>query len=237
MRPSDVKPNPISSSRTYAIGDVHGCYDTLRGFFDRFGITDEVRVIFCGDLADRGPKIRETLDFVLGRKNSVILIGNHDYAFIDSVKKDGRDRNFYMLSEGLRETLQQLGDESRKYARRLSKLGIYSYEDPAGMYVFCHADYNWRDGEPFSPDDHLWNRLDAQSHREYDGPIIVHGHTPCERARVFERKGSPPKTFAINLDGGCVYGDELPWACLRGLRLEDGEILEHECVDELITGL
>jgi len=48
----------------YAIGDIHGCFETLRAFFTTNEIDNTDRVIYCGDLADRGPCIRETLDFI-----------------------------------------------------------------------------------------------------------------------------------------------------------------------------
>ena len=177
----------------YAIGDVHGSFETLHAFFTTYEIGDTDRVVYCGDLVDRKPRISETLDFILSREHDIVLLGNHDFSFVDWFKLDGRERN----------------------------IGIYR-----------QGHYNWRYDETFSTTDHLWNRINDQTHRDYDGPIIVHGHTPCLWEDAIETKGLLDTPFAINLDSGCVYARSRPWASLRRLRLSDGAILEQRCLDQ-----
>lgn len=69
---------------TYIIGDVHGCYDELMRLlrhihFDR----RQDRLIFVGDLINRGPKSLEVLRWVrsLGSTAQLVL-GNHDISFL-----------------------------------------------------------------------------------------------------------------------------------------------------------
>ena len=46
-------------SRTIVIGDLHGCYDEALELLDKVGATSSDRIIFTGDLVDRGPKRRD----------------------------------------------------------------------------------------------------------------------------------------------------------------------------------
>lgn len=57
------------------IGDVHGCLDELRNLLDCVGTYD--RLVFLGDLLDRGPNPIGVLRFVRGLRAECVL-GNHE---------------------------------------------------------------------------------------------------------------------------------------------------------------
>ena len=65
-------------SKTYVIGDIHGCYDEFIELTKQIGITDDDLIISLGDIVDRGPKSVELFEYFRKRKNSIVLMGNHE---------------------------------------------------------------------------------------------------------------------------------------------------------------
>ena len=73
----------------YAIGDIHGQHDMLLDALTRIESDGgaNARVVFLGDLVDRGPNSRAVIDTLIsGREQGrdwVVLLGNHDRLFLD----------------------------------------------------------------------------------------------------------------------------------------------------------
>ena len=88
---SDTAPDKLPPVLGYdLIGDVHGCAVTLGRLLERMGYHkvggvyqhDKRRVIFVGDIVDRGPRVREALHLVydmVERGNAQMVIGNHEF--------------------------------------------------------------------------------------------------------------------------------------------------------------
>ena len=106
----------IKKRETFVIGDVHGCYEQLvKCIFDASPSTGD-RLIFLGDLVDRGNKSFEVVDYIIKLKERyevIYLNSNHDDAFINGLLGEG-----YMLyNQGCMETLKSYIDRcgSDKY--------------------------------------------------------------------------------------------------------------------------
>lgn len=87
---------------TYVIGDVQGCFDTLRALLTEIRFDPSVdRILFTGDLVNRGPKNVETLQFIKGLGNAAdTVLGNHELHLIG--------RHFGFSKEKKNDTLEDI---------------------------------------------------------------------------------------------------------------------------------
>ena len=65
---------------TYVIGDIQGCCDQLEQLLQKIAVVaPQARILFAGDLVNRGPSSLETLRLVIGMGSRAdTVLGNHD---------------------------------------------------------------------------------------------------------------------------------------------------------------
>jgi protein phosphatase len=135
------------------VGDVHGCLNELLELFTQLGYgidrrdgTAEVsppegrKLVFVGDLVDRGPATPEVLELVMGMVRSgqaLCVPGNHDVKLVKALK--GRD---VQLTHGLAESMHQLREQSEEFRAQATKflhslVNHYVFDD--GKLVVAHA--------------------------------------------------------------------------------------------------
>ena len=74
--------HPTAYHRTFIIGDVHGCLHELQDLLARIGyVHGSDRLIFVGDLLDRGPNPMGVFRLVFGLGAEVVL-GNHEEKYL-----------------------------------------------------------------------------------------------------------------------------------------------------------
>ncbi|AJC49386.1 symmetrical bis(5'-nucleosyl)-tetraphosphatase [Allofrancisella guangzhouensis] len=69
---------------TYIIGDVQGCYDELQLLLEKIKFYKNTdKLIFAGDIINKGPKSLETINFIMSlREKAQLVLGNHEILFL-----------------------------------------------------------------------------------------------------------------------------------------------------------
>jgi protein phosphatase len=212
------------------IGDIHGCFDELTVLLQHLGYNitkhngtfkttppEGRKLIFLGDLVDRGPKITAVLQLVMATVNegtALCVPGNHDIKLVRKLR--GRD---VQITHGLADTLEQLEGESSHFRDEVaafldSLTSHYVLDD--GKLVVAHAGMKEemqgrgsgkvRDfalyGETTGELDDLGLPIRSNWAAEYRGKaMVVYGHTPVPEPEWLNR--------TINIDTGCVFGGRL----------------------------
>jgi serine/threonine protein phosphatase 1 len=124
----------MSKTRTIAIGDPHGCIDELRELISMLGLSPTDRLIFAGDLVDKGPDspavvayCRELTDR-RPRGSTELVAGNHE-------DKHSRFRRHLRLfkEQGKPIPMKKI-EELHTITAKLSAADV-AYLDTAKLYV------------------------------------------------------------------------------------------------------
>ncbi|HEX6819251.1 MAG TPA: polynucleotide kinase-phosphatase [Ktedonobacterales bacterium] len=213
------------------IGDLHGCYDELCDLLGRLGYQDDDahgmrhpegrRVIFLGDLVDRGPKVIETARLAMrmvAAEQALCVPGNHD----EKLKRYLEGRHV-QVRHGLETTAAQLDalppDERAAFSRDFRQFAdglISHYVLDGGRLVVAHAgmkaEYQGRAssrvrefalyGETTGEMDEFGLPVRADWAADYRGAAsVIYGHTPVYEPRWLNN--------TLNIDTGCVFGGRL----------------------------
>lgn len=192
---------------TYIIGDVHGCYATLKKLLEEHcRIQPQDELIFVGDLIDRGPGSKAVIDYVWHLQNHIakltVLRGNHEQMLLDAYA-DTNKEDFWLQNGGL-QTLQSFGVKQTvhlppEYIKFLAQLPFYL---ETSEYWVVHAGFNTAAQNWLSDTNAMmWERNWEYRADVLKNKPVFHGHTPVKLHDVLNAKGS----WVVNLDAGCVY--------------------------------
>ncbi len=242
---AEVTRTPLWNNRKHEhgpfdiVGDVHGCYDELVALLVSLGYGVEQsagrpegdclvtppagedgttrRLVFLGDLVDRGPKSPAVLRLVMrlvGEGKALCVPGNHDVKLLR--KLDGKN---VRLTHGLAETVEQLAGEPPEFVSAVRGFidGLVShYVLDDGRLVVAHAGLKEamqgrgsgavREfclyGETTGETDEFGLPVRCNWAAEYRGrAMVVYGHTPVPEADWLNG--------TLCIDTGCVFGGKL----------------------------
>lgn len=205
------------TERIIAIGDIHGCLNSLKRLIDELKIDNKTdRLVFIGDYIDRGKYSFEVIQYLLelrrymGFNNCILLRGNHEQMLIDC----GGCPDSLWIRNGAYATMDSFfrhGEEPSNYLNFFKNLPLVCESENA---FFCHAGFTY----PYRTDntdfDLLWGRDWIETDSEEREKTVIFGHTPnWPDFGIYTTA-----TGDICIDGGCVYG-----GCLCALAIhEDG---------------
>lgn len=226
-------PKPI-----YAIGDIHGQFEMMCDaleWIEKDG-GPEARVVFLGDLVDRGPDSFRVLEMLhrglAAGRDWIALLGNHDRMFRRFLESgelhDPRilsGKSWLHPSLGGPDTLASYGVDVADGALPLSDTlsqareavpshhrelldALHLYHEEAGK-LFVHAGIRPGVALPDQdPDDLIWIRKEFHDHTQAFDWLVVHGHTPVDAPTHYGNR--------INLDTGAGYGRPLSVGVFEG---------------------
>ncbi len=223
------------------IGDIHGCCDELEALLQQLGYQKSTgeelsstlwntptyhhpqgrKVVFLGDLVDRGTRILDTVKLVRNMVNAgtaLCVPGNHENKLLRKL----RGKNV-RVNHGLEQTLNEIAalpDEVREpFTKELQKfldslISHYLLDD--GRLVVAHAGMKQEMqgrgsgavrefalyGESTGEIDEFGLPVRYNWAGEYRGEaMVVYGHTPVPEAEWLNN--------TIDIDTGCVFGGKL----------------------------
>ena len=212
----------MAGALTFAIGDIHGCFDkllALLGVCDIVAGGGRARFVLVGDYVDRGPDTRKVLEFLIARQQRegdglICLRGNHEAMLLDAAREDRTVSDiFNWRANGGEQTLESyaVSDETELPADHLAWINALPLYFADGNRLFVHAGI--RPGIPLDAQtehDLLWIREPFLSSPDDHGVFVVHGHTPIRSRQPELRRNR------LNLDTGACFGGELTAALFAG---------------------
>lgn len=225
----DDRPPPRAGEdvRLYAIGDIHGRLDLLEQLLGLIAADClargpmDTRLIFLGDLVDRGPDSRGVVERVMAlvrQEGALCLKGNHEELFLHAAYGDERVIPTFRRAGGA-QTLASYGlaqgmftemadaDVARWMLANIPRAHVDFLDDlpdseVIGDYLFVHAGI--RPGVPIaaqSAADLRWIRREFLDHERAHPKMVVHGHSITPE--VDERSNR------IGIDTGAYFSGRL----------------------------
>ena len=203
----------------WVIGDVAGEYDALLELVAL--LPKDAKLVFVGDLNDRGPKTKEVIEFVMSGGH-VALMGNHEHMFIDYIEsrldptyKPHYDSGCFLYNGGVQTLKSYLGKPFWHYgdpevdglfSKDLEWIKARPVKFEAEGVIVTHAPMLFGDVVAFdnmSVIDAVWNRDQIKPTPKFpDDKFQFFGHNGHYHEFSYERNDVyvGPQKYAICVD-------------------------------------
>ncbi|HKJ34820.1 MAG TPA: metallophosphoesterase family protein [Balneolales bacterium] len=215
-----------------AIGDIHGCADTLETMLESIDEYTNRIYVFLGDYIDRGPDSRRVIDLLLDFEQShqcVWLRGNHEQMLLEAMESD--DYSLWLYNGGeatIRSYIKEFGSFQIPDIHETFYKDTTLYFDTS-QYFFVHAGLNpnrtIKDSLKHDryTKEFLWDRSHLQTNDNVWEKTVVFGHTPMMEPLLTKNM--------IGIDTGCVYGESRGMGKLTAVLLPEIKFIQKNCTD------
>ena len=237
----------------WAIGDVHGCFNTLQSLIENvLCVQKDDEIYFLGDVIDRGMKSKEVLDYIIQKQSDgyhfKVLKGNHEYFLLKVVqteinkkkqllfgkKKSKKIIDTWLQRDGGYNTLKSFHVQNALEIPEtyISFLQSLPYFFKVGNTILTHAGLNAKIDNPYQDIQSLL----FGSNNQYDNDflknrIVIHGHNAISMEAITILANNTDKYHYICIDNGCVYGRHHDLGHLLAINLDTLEIKKQVNID------
>ena len=208
---------PVNYDEKYdeivVFGDLHGCYEPLKEWFNKHPIKSKTKYIFCGDYEDRGIQHKELFEFLLKHRkdfNFKFLMGNHSKRLLQIAN---RDSNSIRYPEYFN-TLEQMKDfdpiELNKFVRDQDEVVYFSFRNK--KFCVSHGGISCLPSLKLDSSEYIKGHGTYQQSNDVDFDFMmqagkdtyqIHGH------RNIQKDDIKINDRCFNLEGGVEFGGEL----------------------------
>lgn len=229
--------------RRFAIGDVHGCLQTLQKLITQtMKLTTDDQLFLLGDYINRGPDSAGVLDFIIDLQQNGYQVyplrGNHEAMLLESWE-DFKSLKHNKDKENFKDWVNddKFVDENNQLVARFEKfLNNLPYYYELDNFYLVHAGFDFEFGVPNPLEDFermLWIRFFVPDYGAIKNKPVLHGHTIRSIDEI--RESVKDRTGTIPLDNGCYKGLQTItnpyYGSLCGLNLDTFELMVVENID------
>jgi len=216
--------------RRIAIGDVHGCYYSLKALLEeQVQFTTADQLFLLGDYINRGDNSALVLDYIMeltARGNVYPLRGNHEQKLLMAY-----DCGFDFLESFLEEygSSDLMDEQMYQYLQFCANLDYCVW---SGDVLLSHCGISQGVPSPFTDIREMFHEVEIVLEKEeLEDYYSIHGHS-TEALAVIEAKVAQ-RHKVICLDAGCAYEDNEDLGHLCALDLDSFQLYKQANVDYL----
>ena len=197
----------------YIISDVHGCYKTLKALINQFPNKENSKIVFVGDLIDRGSSSSDVVKFIMDNNYDCVK-GNHEEIFLEFAPtkedEDLSDSKHWLFKCGGEQTLKSYTCKDEYYKQ-------YEFMKTLPLYLE-YKDYKTTDNRylvvSHSAVGKVWNKRDSKDKfdiEDFENHLLYSRYKNSNNKEIFNVFGhtifSQPviNEYSAAIDLGCYH--------------------------------